>query len=49
MPIVDLTTVTDDMVVFHDGLEVHRFDGLRPDEDHDLLGTHRPHVAPATR
>ena len=26
------------MVVFHDGLEVHRFDGLRPDEDHELLG-----------
>jgi Icc protein len=38
VPIVDLTTVTDDMVVFHDGLEVHRFDGLRPDQDHDLLG-----------
>ena len=38
MPIVDLTTISDDMAVFHDGLEVHRFDGLRPDEDHELLG-----------
>jgi len=35
---VDVTTVADDLVVLHDGSRVHRFDGLRPDTDHDLLG-----------
>jgi len=35
---MDLTTVADDLVVFHDGLTVHRFEGLRPAATHTLLG-----------
>jgi Icc protein len=35
---MDVTTVADDLVVFHDGLTAHRFDGLSPDTDHELLG-----------
>ena len=32
----ELTTVTDHLVVIHDGVEVHRFDGLEPDTSHQL-------------
>ncbi len=35
---MDLTTVADDEVVVHDGLDVHRHLGLAPDHDHDLDG-----------
>jgi 3',5'-cyclic AMP phosphodiesterase CpdA len=35
---VDVTTVSDTTVVIHDGLEVHRYDGLEPDHDHELDG-----------
>ena len=35
---MDITTVADDLVVIHDGLDVRRYDGLAPDTDHDLDG-----------
>jgi Icc protein len=35
---MDVTTVADDLVVLHDGLHVHRFEGLEPDTDHLLQG-----------
>lgn len=35
---MDVTTVADDLVVIHDGAEVHRFEDLRPDTDHEFLG-----------
>lgn len=35
---MDLTTVADDLVVFHDGVTVHRFEGLQPSTTHELLG-----------
>ncbi len=35
---MDVTTVADDLVVIHDGATAHRFTGLVPDTDHDLLG-----------
>ncbi|MGH9133666.1 MAG: metallophosphoesterase family protein [Ilumatobacteraceae bacterium] len=35
---IDVTTVADDHVVFHDGGRMHRFDGLEPDTEHELLG-----------
>jgi 3',5'-cyclic AMP phosphodiesterase CpdA len=35
---VDLTTVADDLVVFHDAPQVHRFEGLEPDREYELLG-----------
>jgi 3',5'-cyclic AMP phosphodiesterase CpdA len=35
---MELTTVADDLAVFHDGTTVHRFDELVPDHDYDLLG-----------
>jgi predicted phosphodiesterase len=35
---VEITTVADDLLVVHDGHEVLRFDGLRPDSDLDQLG-----------
>ena len=35
---MDLTTVADDLVVIHDGERVHRFDGLTPDTDFELMG-----------
>jgi hypothetical protein len=35
---MDVTTVADDLVVFHDGTQVNRFDGLAPDTDHVLSG-----------
>jgi 3',5'-cyclic AMP phosphodiesterase CpdA len=45
---VDLTTIAHDLAVFHDGLQVHRFDGLSPDADHELLGC-RVHTLPRPR
>jgi 3',5'-cyclic AMP phosphodiesterase CpdA len=36
---VDLTTVADDLVVFHDGLTTTRFEGLEPATEYTLLGT----------
>ncbi len=38
MMAAELTTVADDEVVFHDGSEVYRFDGLAPDTAHNLMG-----------
>jgi predicted phosphodiesterase len=35
---VELTTVADDLAVWHDGTTVHRYDGLTPDTDHVLDG-----------
>jgi 3',5'-cyclic-AMP phosphodiesterase len=35
---VDLTTVADDEVVFHDGLEVRRYGDLQPDTSYELEG-----------
>jgi 3',5'-cyclic-AMP phosphodiesterase len=35
---MDVTTVTDDLVVLHDGARVMRFDGLEPDTEHELGG-----------
>lgn len=35
---MDITTVADDLVVIHDGLEVRRYDELSPDTVHDLDG-----------
>ncbi len=35
---MELTTVADDLAVIHDGAQVHRFDGLPPDADFELLG-----------
>ena len=35
---LELTSVADDEVVFHDGDEVHRFDGLAPDTEHTFMG-----------
>jgi predicted phosphodiesterase len=36
---VELTTVADDLAVFHDGADVHRYHDLEPDTDHELHGT----------
>jgi 3',5'-cyclic-AMP phosphodiesterase len=35
---MDVTTVTDDMAVFHDALSVHRVDDLAADTDHEMFG-----------
>ncbi len=35
---MDITTVADDLVVIHDGLDTRRHEGLAPDTDHDLDG-----------
>ncbi len=35
---MDLTTVADDLVVWHDGVEVHRREGLAPDTVHEVDG-----------
>lgn len=35
---MDITTVADDLVVIHDGLEVRRYEGLDADTEHDLDG-----------
>jgi 3',5'-cyclic-AMP phosphodiesterase len=35
---MDLTTVSDDEAVFHDGTQVHRHEGLTPDTVHELRG-----------
>jgi hypothetical protein len=53
MPI-DITTVADDLVVMHDGLDVRRYDGLAADADHDLDGVPvrtlaRPAFRPTSR
>jgi 3',5'-cyclic-AMP phosphodiesterase len=42
---VEVTTVADDLAVLHDGVEVHRFDGLRPGSEYELLG-HTVHTLP---
>src|SRR3546814_1656389 len=34
----ELTTVADDEVVVHDGVAVRRYEGLRPDTEHDIEG-----------
>jgi 3',5'-cyclic-AMP phosphodiesterase len=36
--VLELTTVADDLVVFHEGTTVHRFDGLEPNRAYELLG-----------
>ena len=35
---MDITTVADDLVVIHDGVDVRRYDDLTPDTEHDLDG-----------
>lgn len=35
---MDITTVADDLVVMHDGLDARRYEGLAPDAEHDLDG-----------
>lgn len=35
---MELTTVADDEAVFHDGLDVHRYEGLEPDTDYERHG-----------
>ena len=35
---MDITTVADDLVVIHDGLDVHRHEDLAPDTEYDLRG-----------
>ena len=35
---MDITTVADDLVVVHDGLDARRYEGLAPDTEHDLDG-----------
>lgn len=43
---MDVTTVADDLVVIHDGLDVRRYDGLRAGTDHDLDGVAVRTLAP---
>ena len=35
---MDVTTVADDLVVVHDGVEVRRYEDLTADTEHDLDG-----------
>ena len=35
---MDLTTVSDESAVFHEGESVHRVEGLAPDSDHERFG-----------
>jgi len=35
---IDVTTVADDLAVLHVGGEAHRFEGLEPDREYELLG-----------
>ncbi len=35
---MDITTIADDLVVLHDGLDVYRFDELSPGTEYDLRG-----------
>ncbi len=35
---MDITTVADDLIVAHDGLDVYRRDQLRPDTEYEILG-----------
>jgi 3',5'-cyclic-AMP phosphodiesterase len=42
---VDITTVADDLIVAHDGLDVHRLVDLQPDTDH-LVGDQTVHTLP---
>lgn len=36
---MDVTTVADDLIVTHDGFQVHRLEGLQPDTDHVVSDT----------
>jgi 3',5'-cyclic-AMP phosphodiesterase len=36
---MDITTVADDLIVAHDGLDVYRLDDLQPESDHEVGGT----------
>jgi len=36
---MDITTVADDLIVAHDGLNVVRVEGLAPESEHDVRGT----------
>lgn len=36
---MDITTVADDLIVAHDGLDVYQLDGLRPATEHTVAGT----------
>ena len=38
MPAVDITTVADDLIVVHDGEQVHRYDELSPHTEYDIFG-----------
>src|SRR3954463_3291234 len=35
---MDITTVADDLVVLHDGVDVHRFEGLSAETQYELCG-----------
>src|SRR5688572_6226089 len=35
---MDITTVADDLIVAHDGVEVHRLEGLEPESEHRVNG-----------
>ena len=35
---MDITTVADDLIVAHDGVQVHRLTGLQPDTEHQVDG-----------
>jgi len=35
---VDITTVADDLIVAHDGLDVYQLDGLSPDSEYEIRG-----------
>ena len=36
--LMELTTVADDLAIFHDGIDVHRHGGLAPSSEHELHG-----------
>jgi len=38
VPAVDITTVADDLIVLHDGEQVHRYDDLSPHTEYDIHG-----------
>ena len=42
---MDVTTVTDDSAVLHEGTTLHRVDGLTADTDHERFGVELPHAA----
>src|SRR5688500_1238446 len=35
---MEVTTVADDVIVAHDGEQVHRLDGLQPETEYDICG-----------